>query len=283
MLTCRTQSLQAGEALAGTAPHALHWLLVQYDGAWGHKALEESDLPAEVKAAVTRLTAEMPPARAGLIKQRGDAGRTVFAITAQAHNPTMFRYELDSWAPLVAARAADLFAGRVAGARAQVSPVFLVCTNGKRDRCCAEVGIPVFDRLRTQGVEVWQTSHVGGHRFAANLVCFPHGVLYGRLDESSAAQVVRLYDEGRMDLSHCRGRTAFAEPAQAAEILLRQAWGEDRIEYVRSAQVEGSRVVIHRAEGEKVTVEVARETGDQMVEASCGAGKADPVTRYRLV
>src|SRR3546814_4969337 len=46
----------------------------------------------------------------------------------------------------------------------------LVCTNGRHDPCCADFGRPVVRALRAAGVEVMESSHVGGDRFAANIV-----------------------------------------------------------------------------------------------------------------
>ncbi len=111
---------------------------------------------------------------------------------------------------------------------AQLSPepLYLVCTNGRRDPCCAANGPAVFRSLsRIPGLNVWQTSHVGGHRFAANLVYLPDGLFFGRLDPLSADGAVTGLQRGELDLDHFRGRACYAEPVQAAEYYLRRQTG----------------------------------------------------------
>lgn len=65
----------------------------------------------------------------------------------------------------------------------QNDPFFLVCTNGKKDKCCSKFGLPVykfFESFNTD-VPVWESSHVGGDRFAANVVAMPYGIYYGHV------------------------------------------------------------------------------------------------------
>ncbi len=61
-------------------------------------------------------------------------------------------------------------------------PILLVCTNGKRDACCALRGRALMTALAADHAErTWECTHLGGHRFAGNLVCLPHGIVYGRV------------------------------------------------------------------------------------------------------
>ena len=47
-------------------------------------------------------------------------------------------------------------------------PIVLVCAHGRRDACCARLGPPLFDALAPHCPPdaLWQSSHLGGHRFA---------------------------------------------------------------------------------------------------------------------
>jgi hypothetical protein len=46
--------------------------------------------------------------------------------------------------------------------------------------CCARLGVPLAQALAARHPgPVWETTPVGGHRFAANLVLLPHGLYYG--------------------------------------------------------------------------------------------------------
>jgi (2Fe-2S) ferredoxin len=106
-------------------------------------------------------------------------------------------------------------------------PLFLVCTHGKHDPCCARRGRPLFEALAEQldPEWVWQVTHIGGDRFAGNLVCLPHGLYYGRVAREDAVGVLDEHFEGRVTLEHYRGRSSWPFAAQAAERSIREAIG----------------------------------------------------------
>jgi (2Fe-2S) ferredoxin len=97
--------------------------------------------------------------------------------------------------------------------------VYFVCTNGQRDLCCARYGLPTFARLQELvGARVWQTTHLGGHRFAPNVLALPQGILYGRVDVDEVDAFVTTIESGDVSRSHVRGRSAFPPEAQFAEM-----------------------------------------------------------------
>jgi (2Fe-2S) ferredoxin len=114
-------------------------------------------------------------------------------------------------------------------------PLFLVCTHGKHDPCCAREGRPLFEALEEQleAETVWQSTHVGGDRFAGNVVCLPHGVYYGRVGREEAVDVLDAHLAGLISLEHYRGRSSHSFPAQAAERAIRDATGLVAIDDLR--------------------------------------------------
>jgi hypothetical protein len=85
----------------------------------------------------------------------------------------------------------------------------LVCTNAKRDQCCAVLGRPLAAFLsgRAGGDEqVWETSHTSGHRFAPTYLSLPDGYLFGGPDAEHAT------------VDACRGRASLEPAAQVAEL-----------------------------------------------------------------
>jgi hypothetical protein len=109
---------------------------------------------------------------------------------------------------------------------ADPEPVLLVCTHGLHDVCCAIRGRPVAAALATHwAASTWECSHVGGDRFAANLVVLPDGVYYGNLDPESAVEVVRTHLSGQVALSNLRGMTFAPPPAQAAIAAVHSRFG----------------------------------------------------------
>ena len=109
------------------------------------------------------------------------------------------------------------------------APMCLVCVHGRRDRCCGLHGSSVFRALQALGVDVWQTSHLGGHRFAACALWLPDGLMYGRLRAEHTEDFVTARRAGEIgELDFFRGRCAYDRPTQAAEIFLRKRTGEQR-------------------------------------------------------
>jgi len=112
--------------------------------------------------------------------------------------------------------------------------VAVVCTHGRRDPCCAERGRPLA-AAASAGFpnEVWESTHVGGDRFAGNMVVFPHGLVFGRVEPSQGAPILEALARARILLEHYRGRTSMPMPTQAADRAVRARWGLDGLDDVR--------------------------------------------------
>jgi hypothetical protein len=146
-------------------------------------------------------------------------------------------------------------------------PLFLVCTHGKHDPCCARYGRPLFEALRDELEPewAWQSSHIGGDRFAGNLVCLPEGLYYGRVDREAAGSVLDEHFGRRIALDYYRGRSIYTFPVQAAERWLREQAGLTGIDELMLAKVtrqEDSYDVAFTLRGETHEVRVERELGD---------------------
>ena len=77
--------------------------------------------------------------------------------------------------------------------------------------------------------ETWEVSHIGGDRFAGNLLVLPHGLYYGRLDPAAAARASPAPTWPASSTSTtCAAAPGCAMPVQAAEIALRRELGETR-------------------------------------------------------
>ena len=112
--------------------------------------------------------------------------------------------------------------------------VAVVCTHGRRDPCCAERGRPLAAAASARfPKEVWESTHVGGDRFAGNMVVFPHGLVFGRVEPSHGAEILEAVAEGRILLDHYRGRTSMPMPSQAADRAVRSELGLDGLGDVR--------------------------------------------------
>ena len=179
---CAVLSLAADEELAGSAPTDTAWLLVEHAGPWGRRALAEARLPEEVRAFLTGLAG----VRVQLIRRPGGVsgpGVRVFAAQLTPDGARVRTALLDDQTDLLRLDVAALADDGGIGLTAYDAPLWLVCTNGRRDRCCTEAGRPVAATLAGHWPEAtWETTHLGGHRFAATLLALPAGVVLGRLD-----------------------------------------------------------------------------------------------------
>jgi (2Fe-2S) ferredoxin len=164
-------------------------------------------------------------------------------------------------------------------------PLFLVCTHGKHDPCCARKGRPLFEALAEQldPEWVWQVTHIGGDRFAGNLVCLPHGLYYGRVAREDAVGVLDEHFDGRVALEHYRGRSSWPFAAQAAERSVRAAVGLSRIDDLLLAEFERNgadfRVVFEERHGRRHERHVVREFGAEDY-LTCTAPEPQRPRRY---
>lgn len=146
-------------------------------------------------------------------------------------------------------------------------PLFLVCTHGKHDRCCARRGRPLYDAVRelVEPEWVWQSSHVGGDRFAGNLVALPDGVYYGRVEPADALPVLEAALAGHIHLPAYRGRSCYGFAAQAAELAVREETGlagVDDVRVRRIAAAAGGWAAVVEAGGVAYDVDVRLEEGE---------------------
>ncbi|KAI9473973.1 MAG: Sucrase/ferredoxin-like-domain-containing protein [Benjaminiella poitrasii] len=83
----------------------------------------------------------------------------------------------------------------------EADTVILVCTHARRDLRCGKIGPLIVDEFNRvieqrslQGkVEVWGTSHFGGHKWAGNLIIHQRGLggqLYGNVRQCHVADIV---------------------------------------------------------------------------------------------
>jgi hypothetical protein len=263
---CADASQAAGEPLAGTAVTAGRWLLVEVPGSWPRDVASGEALPEAARAAVQRWLAARRDARLQYVRRpgRADNGSLVFVVTADETQAAVRRLEL---AGLDELASVDLDVdGDPVG-----SPLVLVCGHGSRDRCCALRGTAVFAALceRLDDEELWISSHLGGHRFAANVLVLPSGLQFGRVGGDEAPELVERAFAGRIALDRYRGRTCYESDAQAAEHAVRLESGLDRIGDLRLVRAEDGLAVFRAADGAEWSAVVERIAGP-VVPASCG-------------
>ncbi|HEY6607554.1 MAG TPA: sucrase ferredoxin, partial [Candidatus Limnocylindria bacterium] len=224
-MRCSASAERLDEPMIGSVDVRRRWLLVEDRSRWGEKAVRD------VLGSAFEEGAKARGLRPLLIRHREgppetDASRRAFLVDTVTREMT-FRSIGDPGELLLD----ELSDGPVADFGSSLDgPIFLVCTNGRRDACCALRGRALLAALdEGDDAAAWECTHLGGHRFAGNLVCLPDGIVYGRVAPADGPRLAAAYRVGRLDPAFLRGRSAWPAPAQVAEGELRLGLGLDGI------------------------------------------------------
>ncbi len=263
---CSDLCLASGEPMLGTATQVDVWLLLEYKPVWRAKAVEDNDLATATKGWIDRTVAA--------VEARGGKARVQFIRRPELDTPltTLFvaesgalrRFQGEGYAEIQHLDIDTAPMDEVGEAQ------YFVCTNGQRDLCCARYGLPVYAELRARvGERAWQTTHLGGHRFAPNVLTLPQGAIYGRVFAEDVPEFTTLIEDGELSKRHLRGRSAYPPEAQVAETLLDGTL----------ASVEGGAVTFQTPDG-LATVNVESGTPYEII-ASCGKTETEAVVPLR--
>lgn len=207
---CSVRAELRGDVMLGTAFDEAGVMLVEQPGPWGHAGLRESHFDAAVANQLER--------------QATDHGLRLLAIRRPGRTPAgaVRHWAVASdgvlrWGAFDAE--AELLDLPLDGSAGTVDPhaAYLVCAHSKRDTCCALRGRPLAAALHElRPGQAWECSHLGSHRYAANLLVLPLGLLYGRVPSGAAAEVVAATDRGDVMAGLLRGRIGMPQAAQVA-------------------------------------------------------------------
>ncbi|MEU3019916.1 sucrase ferredoxin [Nocardiopsis sp. NPDC007018] len=286
---CSALARHTDEQIAGTAGRTGGWLLIEHDGPWRNPAFASEGLDRAVVSELSRRIAGRD-VRPQLIKRPGTRERRTrddrplraYLVHTSRARPWVRRIDFHDLAELLDV---DVTAAERPEPPAFGSPVdhtlYLVCTHAKKDPCCAMLGRPVAAALAGGEAEVWETTHVGGDRFAANLVALPQGVYFGRLTPESAQDTVAALERGLVLPENYRGRCTDSSPAQAAEAALRSRLGVpvgvDALAHLAEEETErGARVLLGH-DGGLYSVSVETEEGTECPSTCSALSPTRPV------
>jgi hypothetical protein len=286
---CADASGAASEELAATASRVDRWVLIEYRGLWDRDVLGGSLLSAPLKQHLREQLARLGHSRLLFVKRperRSHKRRMLYVGSCRPGEERFYALEFDHHDDLLGFDfAGALLDGGTPGVPVE-HPLYVVCTHGKRDRCCAKYGRPLYDLLKRKvdPAWAWQSTHVGGDRFAGNLVVLPEGLCFGRVDDENLDPILDEYVDGRIDLEHYRGRSAYTFAVQAAERAVREEtglFGIHDVELVRVRREADRRIVTLRAAGRAYEAEAWVELGEEPAYLTCGAITAQRPRRYR--
>jgi hypothetical protein len=278
---CSVTALTRGDSPAATAGPAQRWLLIEQPGPWGRDAMTQSRFDRGV---ATRLgsRARAEGVRVLLVRRPGDrladSGRRWAYVDGRPGREGLWWSVRDVDADLLDAPW-DGSVGERTG-----RPTYLVCTHGQHDACCALRGRPLARALPAPGpADVWECSHLGGCRFASNVLVLPHGFTYGQVP-GDGADLVAAHARGQVALPWLRGRAGLPVPAQAAQAAAREELGLLGIDDLplrvsrrlpvsgtdEAAGVERFEVVLAGPDGD-VVVHVEGRPSDETAQLTCRA------------
>lgn len=279
--------------MLGSAPTANIWLMLEYAGKWGKKAFEESALPTEFKTAFGQKINEIGNSRLLFVKQENPAPEALsfFIALPKEYPPALLRIQFTDYEELLKLDLNEIIANPEAFASYHSKQaIFLVCTNGLRDKCCARNGVPAFRQLsQAFNSEIWQSSHHGGHRFSANMLYMPYGLSFGQIDMGDSVESVHAIKRGEIPLTHFRGRVSYPKLVQAGEALL---LGEIGSQHTFDLKFDGENQFTedswelgfsNQSKDKKYKIRVKRTETDKMLFASCIGEKQVPVVHYALI
>jgi len=286
-LRCAPAALARAEPVYATASTVSRWLLVEQPTPWGPSSFPETSLGPDLTAAV-QLQAAALGARPLLVRRPtgGPAGnapaRRVWVVDSRpGAERVLTRLVTDD---------ATLAALPLRGGWEQAAgPLFLVCAHGRHDTCCAVEGRPLARALSVVAPEeTWKVSHIGGDRFAPNVLVLPHGLYYSRVPLTGVGALVAATRAGQVVPDWLRGRSTSSVPAQAAQHHARAALGllgVGDLPAVREDQLDREtwRVTLAAGSEREAVVVVRRLLSEQSYRLTCHALVEHPVPRFELV
>jgi hypothetical protein len=264
---CAPSALRRGDQRFATAPPAARWLLLEWAGPW---AVHAFDTTPELAALAERANAR--GVRAVLVRRPGRSPDR--ASRAFAYVDSRPGREGCWWGEYDTGDLARLPIGPGPGAPSR-TPAYLVCTHGRHDACCAIWGRPVALALASARPDrVWECSHIGGDRFAPNVVALPHGFYYGHATPTTAVEIADAYERGRVLPEWLRGRSCYVTPVQAAQHYVRAAWEESGVDALTPVAVTE---LPPAASGERTwSIRLGRTGGAPDVAVTVQAGQTAP-------
>ncbi|QWC85739.1 hypothetical protein KLP28_02985 [Nocardioidaceae bacterium] len=268
------------EPLAGTALSHARLLLVEQPGPWGPRGLVESRADPQVADDIDHLAAAAGLRLQGVRRPRrhaDDGDRDHFVAVVDTVTGRVRSWTVPSLSALRDSQraAADpdpaLARERLVPAGHDVrdldQPLYLVCTHGRHDACCAIRGRPLAEALhRVRPGQVWETTHIGGDRFAANVLVVPQGETYGRVRPEDSPALVSAVERGEVATRWLRGRMGLPPVVQTALVAAHEQLDLPRRDALSvrevSQRVPGTAVVLLEADHLEVEVEVVVGTSE---------------------
>ncbi|MCT7957526.1 sucrase ferredoxin [Laspinema palackyanum] len=274
-LSCSELTRQAGNSLSGTALNYDNYLLVECPPPWSSYDLETPRIPDNLRAVGDEIYDNKPIKNRILLIYnplyhpqntiRVLAFRKPAGYSLGYVGQEFFVSDINEVASL--AQTCFNTPPKEGEANSLKTRDILICTHGQNDRCCARYGNPLYrqalkiiEEFSLTDIRIWQTSHIGGHRFAPTAIGFPDGRYYGQID-SSALQAILMQSGSIQDLTKAyRGWGILPKPVQLLEKELLTKWGWTGFNFAMNG-----RILTENPKSFSYRVELAVKTDKQIV------------------
>jgi hypothetical protein len=285
---CAMMSRQLGEDLIGTAPTFPTYVLIECPYPWAAREFDSKAVPAALKTLIEQIK---QPIRFLLFKGESSEQTRVMIFRRSQGRYRKRQFQLDSIeqvAPLIQFYLSET--DLEIDCEDSTEQDIFICTHGSHDKCCAKFGYPFYRQASSLASNVWQVSHIGGHRFAPTIVTFPDGRYYGQLDvESFSAIVHRCGSICHLEQVY-RGSGLLPKQVQVMEraIALEQGWKwfDYQIDYqILRTDAESTQVELWGEKlGERSLSYIATIVAGEpkTVISSCGSHQPMQVTKFSI-
>lgn len=282
---CSDAARLRGDDNSATASRVDAWILVELPVTWGREPIDDAPMPDTVRRALKAACTSIPFCRIVFIRKRVESRERTRVLVARSTAPAgIAQIELPSIETIASLSFADL----LENVRPDAPPVILVCTHGQHDSCCGRRGYPLFEALQQRSdIDVWQCSHIGGDRFAANAVVLPWGLYYGPVEARDASVLADTALGNEVLINAFRGRSTLPRILQAAEIHVRRMTGiteRDALQLAaREREGDIETITLCDRDGTRYVMTIERYISTEAARLTCLASAPSPVPQFRVV
>jgi len=225
---CSLITLETGEPLAGTAPFAKHFILITWPKKyWQYEALDsKGGFPEGLKEWMKVQSEIIGKVSIRLVshKELSNESADIYIYPEKIYYSNILPEEIYG---VLKSHFQNECNSEYTAKNIEKDHI-LVCTHGRHDKCCAKFGQELADNLRIHfrdqhdNIEVFDSSHLGGHRFAPTMIDFPSGSAYGHLKTEEITDYFETRKLGMVYAQAYRGSVFLPELVQVAEAYVQR-------------------------------------------------------------
>ena len=223
---CSIASKESEEPIAGSAPFAEHFIFISWPKKfWGYEALEaKGGFPKGLKGWMKQNSQTYGKISIRLISsiETNNIISNIYIYPGKYIYPNVNPINIPSILDLHFKR--DLRDSN--SLKKFKNDQIFICTHGRHDKCCSKYGQKLANKMRDYvdkqnlNLDIWESSHLGGHRFAATLIDFPNGYSYGRMTSEEIPNFFEFRNINKIYTPAYRGSVFLSELEKVAEAHL---------------------------------------------------------------